>query len=277
MFPTTVRAAVIDSSHAPNADPIEVILTQAETFENNLGTFLAQCSAFANCAFHNDGDAEGAFDELMLQLDDAPIPSIEGRPDITRGVALTAVDYVMNNNPHELPHLWAALDAAQRGEGGPLLQGYDLFFEYNGDGTWPNLFEAFQTIRCMDSDKRLTVEQEDAIAARFREVSPRIFPGTTGGYGGYFCTFFPMSTDPRIEITGAGAGPILVCGTTGDSNPPLQSTRSFAETVEDGYLIVVDAPGAGCWRESQCANDLITDYLIDLDIPASSETNCPAG
>jgi hypothetical protein len=64
---------------------------------------------------------------------------------------------------------------------------------------------------------------------------------------------------------------------TGDASTPLQGTRAFAETLEDGYLIVVDAPGSGCWRDSQCANDLITDYLIDLDLPAASETDCPAG
>ena len=209
----------------------------------------------------------------MLQLDETPIPSVEGRPDITRGVALLAVSYAMEN-PAVWSQLSAALTAAQRGRGAPLLQGYDLFFEYNGDGTWPNIFEAFQTIRCMDSDQRLTVEQEDAIAARFTEVSPRLSPHTTGGY---FCTFFPAATDPRVEITGAGAGPILVCGMAGDTELPLQGTRAMADTLEDGYLIVVDAPGTGCWRDSQCANDLITDYLIDLDVPAASETNCPAG
>ena len=44
-------------------------------------TYLAQCSADPACSFHNDGDAEAAFDELMLKLDDKPIPSDPGRPD----------------------------------------------------------------------------------------------------------------------------------------------------------------------------------------------------
>ena len=45
MFPTTVRAAVLDSSPDPNADPVEVGLQQAEAFENTLTTYLAECSA----------------------------------------------------------------------------------------------------------------------------------------------------------------------------------------------------------------------------------------
>ena len=61
----------------------------------------------------------------------------------------------------------------------------------------------------MDTAERLTVEEDDATAPQFNEVAPRFAPGTTGGY---FCTFFPESTDPRVEITGAGAGPIVVCG-----------------------------------------------------------------
>ena len=59
----------------------------------------------------------------------------------------------------------------------------------------------------------------------------------------YFCTFFPVSTDPRMEITGEGAGPILVMGTTGDPATPLSSTESMAEALEDGRLVVVSSSG----------------------------------
>ena len=79
----------------------------------------------------------------------------------------------------------------------------------------------------------------------FTEVAPRFPRNTTGSY---FCTFFPASTDPRLEITAAGAGPILLCGTTGNAAAPLQGTRAMADTLEDSHLIVVDAISAGCWE-----------------------------
>ena len=108
----------------------------------------------------------------------------------------------------------------------------------------------------------------------FSEVAPRFSPHTTGRY---YCTFFPASTDPRIEITGAGAGPILVCGMT-HAATPLQGTRNMADTLEDSYLIVVDdQQHAPCAGYSQCADDLITDYLVNLDLPAAEETHCPTG
>ena len=271
LFPSTVRAAVFDSAPDPHAEQLEAGLRQSEGFEQALSTYLAECSADPSCAFHNDGDAEGAFDELMLELDANPIPSIEGRPEITRGVALTAVAQAMYGDSL-WPDLSRALDSAQRGNGTALLRLYDEYFGYNVDGTWGNELEAFQTIACMDSVERPSVDEDDATAPMFTEIAPRMAPHTTGAY---FCTFFPAAAEPRIEITGAGAGPIVLCGTTVDASTPLEGTRAMAESLEDGHLIVVDAVSSGCWGASECAEQLITDYLVDLDVPAT-ETDCAA-
>ena len=155
--------------------------------------------------------------------------------------------------------------AAAQGDGTGLLALNDSYFERRPDGTWDNSLEAFQTIHCMDFVERPTVEQEDAESEQFNEVAPRMAPGTVGDY---FCTFFPETNDPRIEITGAGAGPIVVCGTTGDAATPLSSTRNMAETLEDGRLIIVDADQHTCYSYGdECANDLIDDYLINLNAP----------
>jgi pimeloyl-ACP methyl ester carboxylesterase len=268
LFPDTVRAAVLDGASDPNADGLEGSLQQAAGFEGTLTTYLAGCSADPECAFHNDGDAEGAFDTLMESLDEEPIPSTPGRPDVTRGVALQAVGQAMYSES-----LWAqlsdALVAAQEGEGAGLLELYDQYFQRQPDGTWGNELEAFQTISCMDDGQRLTIEEEDATAPQFQEVAPRFAPGTTGSY---FCTFFPPALDPRVEITGAGAGPIVVIGTTGDAATPLESTRAMAETLEEGRLVVVTADQHTGYNLNDCVNDVVHEYLIDLvDPPAETE------
>ncbi|WP_220095960.1 hypothetical protein, partial [Klebsiella quasipneumoniae] len=64
----------------PNADFVESSLQQVRGFEQSVATFLAQCSADEDCAFHNGGDAEGAFDALMQQIDETPIPPLD-HPD----------------------------------------------------------------------------------------------------------------------------------------------------------------------------------------------------
>ena len=83
----------------------------------------------------------------------------------------------------------------------------------------------------------------------------------------YACTFFPEPFDPHIEITGAGAGPIVVCGATGDAATPLEGTRRMAETLEDGRLIIIDADQHTCYPADPCADALIDEYLVDLVAP----------
>ena len=116
----------------------------------------------------------------------------------------------------------------------------------------------------MDSTARPTIEEADAEVERFNEVAPRYAPYTAGDY---MCTFFPESTDPRIAITGAGAGPIVVCGATGDPSTPLESTRAMAETLEDGRLIIIEADQHTCYGADECADTLIDDYLVELAVP----------
>jgi pimeloyl-ACP methyl ester carboxylesterase len=259
LFPTTVRAAVLDGAVDPTADFLESGLQQTAGFEQALTTFLARCSGDDTCAFHHDGDAEGAFDTLMLTLDETPIPTTPGRPDLTRGMALNGVSQAMYSESL-WPTLEEALAAAELGDGTPLLQLHDDYFQRQPDGSYGNELEAFQAIECQDNTERPTVEEDDATAAQFRAVAPRFAPGTIGGY---FCTFFPPSIDPSAPITGAGAGPILVMGTTGDPATPLSGTERMADTLENGRLVVVEAEGHTGYGANSCSVKVIDEYLID--------------
>jgi pimeloyl-ACP methyl ester carboxylesterase len=95
LFPATVRAAVLDGAVDPTADSTEGELQQAVGFEQSITTYLAQCSADPECAFHNDGDAEGAYDALMAELDEHPIRTESGRPDLTLAMATQGVIQAM--------------------------------------------------------------------------------------------------------------------------------------------------------------------------------------
>ena len=259
LFPGTVRAAVLDGAADPNASFLESGLQQSEGFEGTLSTFLAQCSADTSCAFNNNGNAEGAFDALMQALDNQPIPTYPDRPALTRSMALTGVAQAMYSESY-WPQLERSLSDAQYGDGAGLLDLYDSYYQRRADGTYDNSLEAFQSIVCMDDPERLTVAEEDASAADYQAVSPRFAPGTTGSY---FCTFFPPSIDPRVTITGAGAGPILVMGTTGDPATPLSSTEAMAAALEDGRLVVVTADQHTGYGVNQCSYDVVDNYLID--------------
>jgi pimeloyl-ACP methyl ester carboxylesterase len=264
MFPTTVRAAVFDGASDPAADAVESDRQQRVGFEAALDAFLADCSAHSDCAFHNGGDAEGAYDALMAQVDASPIPTIEGRAPVNLAVATTAAVQAMYND-RDWPVLAEALRDAADGDGNGLLALYDEYLRRNPDGTYSNLLEAFQAITCADQPERPSPEESDAEAATLIGVAPRTFPQTVGGY---FCTFFPPALDPRIDVTGAGAGPIVVIGTTGDPSTPLESSRAMAEALEDGRLVVVEANQHSGYNVNRCVNDVVNDYLIELAAPA---------
>ena len=259
LFPDTVRAAVLDGAADPNADPVQAAIQQSKGFEHTLTTFLAGCSANMDCPFYNNGAAEQAFDALMLQLDEQPIPGRDGRPPLTRAMAITAVAQGMYSSTL-WPRLATVLSQAQAGDGSGLMGLYDQYYGRLADGTYGNELEAFQVITCMDSPTRLTVQQEDDASVLYRQASPRLAPGTTGAYG---CVFFPPSVNPRMAVTGAGAGPILVMGTTGDAATPLDSTRAMAATLDDGRLVIVTADQHTGYNVNQCSRETIDRYLID--------------
>ena len=58
-----------------------------------------------------------------------------------------------------------------------------------------------------------------------------------------------------------------MCGATGDPATPLESTRNMAESLEDGRLIIIDADQHTCYGADPCADELIDDYLVNLNAP----------
>jgi pimeloyl-ACP methyl ester carboxylesterase len=270
MFPDTVRAAVLDGAADPNADALESSLQQTAGFEQSIETFLDRCSADDECQFHNDGDATAAFVDLLARLDADPITVEPDRPPVNRDVALTATVQAMYSESY-WPALERALADAAEGDAAGLLALNDAYYQRQPDGTYGNELEAFQSISCADLSDRPTVEETDAEVPQFREVAPLLVP--EGSVGSYFCTFFPPAADPRIEITGAGAGPIVVIGTTGDPATPLESTQRMAEALEDGRLVIVEADQHTGYGVNRCVIDVVNDYLIDLDAPESG-TEC---
>ena len=269
LFPDTVRAAVLDGAADPNADSLESAKQQLAGFEASLSTFLERCSGDEDCAFHNDGDAEGAYDALIAELDERPVEADDDRPPVNQTVAITATAQAMYSQSFWV-QLEQALAAAQAGDGTGLLRLHDTYFQRQPDGSFGNELEAFQVISCADTAERPTREELRADADELTAVGPRLSPE---GSESYFCTFFPPAIDPRTDITGDGAGPIVVIGTTGDPATPFESTARMANTLEDGRLVIVDADQHTGYGVNRCVVDVVNRYLIDLEAPVD-ETEC---
>ena len=269
MFPETVRAIVVDGAVDPNASSTEEGMNQAKGFEGQLATFLKQCSEKTTCAFHNGGKAESAFDQLVLDIDTTPLEVSKDRTPVTQGVLFTAVAQAMYSD-YYWPQLSEALDAAQNGEGKGLLQLYDDYYQRNEDGTYGNELEAFFAISCLDDPGASSVKDVDLHIEDFIAAAPRL--GGNFAYG-YSCALWPVKQAAKVNITGKGAGPIVVVGTTGDPATPLDSTRKMALSLEQGILIVVDANQHTGYGANSCVVKAVDDYLIKLTVP-KNETTC---
>ena len=269
MFPQTVRAAVLDGAVDPRATYSEEGMAQAKGFESQLATFLAACSKNKACEFYNGGRSEAAFDSLILDLDAKPLVVSADRTPVTQGVAFTAVAQAMYSD-YYWPQLEKALADARLGDGAGLLKLYDDYYQRKDDGSYGNELEAFLAISCLDDPGATSIKEVDDAVQGFIAVAPRL--GANFGYG-YSCALWPVKPAVKVGVTGKGAGPIVVIGTTGDPATPLASTRKMAAALEQGILLIVEANQHTGYGANDCINTAVDSYLIDLTVPVS-ETTC---
>ena len=269
MFPQTVRAAVLDGAVDPQATSAEEGMAQAKGFEGQLATFLATCSKNTTCEFYNGGKSEAAFDTLLLDLDAKPLVVSAERTPVTQGVAFTAVAQAMYSD-YYWPQLEKALADAQQGDGSGLLKLYDDYYQRKDDGSYGNELEAFLAISCLDDPGATSIKAVDEAVPSFVTAAPRL--GANFGYG-YSCALWPVKPAVKVGVTGKGAGPIVVVGTTGDPATPLASTRKMAAELEQGILLIVEANQHTGYGANECINTAVDSYLIDLTVPVS-ETTC---
>ena len=269
LFPDTVRAAVFDGAADPNASGFDQAMSQLKGFEQQLDAFLADCAERPSCAIYNDGRPAALFDRLVRDIDANPIATSSGRTPVTQGVFYSAVVQAMYSDTM-WPQLEMALAQAVRGNGIGLLQLYDGYYQRQPDGTYGNELEAFLAISCLDDAEASTVADVDADVRLFAAAAKRL--GENFGYG-YACALWPHRVDQRLTISGRGAGPIVVVGTTGDAATPLTSTRRAAAALEQGVLIIVEADRHTGYGLNSCVVERVDDYLIDLTVP-ENETYC---
>jgi hypothetical protein len=270
MFPDTVRAVVLDGATDPTVGYLQQNIEQAAGFEATFDTFLAQCSADSTCKFNNGGDAEGAFDALSADIDAHPITVTPDRTKVTQGVLFTAVAEAMYDQS-SWPRLELALSDLQGGDGQGTLDLYDDYYGYQG-GSWGNELEAYFAINCLDDPGSTGPDDLLSHEAEFAAAAPRLGRGWMAEL--LFCSVWPVPAAPPVEITGAGAGPIVVMGTTGDPATPLQSTRNMANALEDGHLVIVKADQHTGYGVNSCGDDTVDNYLVDPSAPLDDEIDC---
>ncbi len=267
LYPTHVRAMVLDGALDPALSIADLELQQAEGMQAQLDGFFRWC-ATAACPWRPSGSLPTAFDALTERLRAEPLRV----GDTAIGVAeLYAATLSRMYSPSRWTSLGAALAAAERHDGRPLLE---LTRQYSG--TTPDATisaDASTAVNCLDHpvdrDPATMRAAAAAARARARQFGPYL------AWGGLACAVWPVapSRSPH-EIRAPGSPLIVVVGTTHDPATPYSWAESLARQLERGWLLTRDGTGHVAYLANACVRARLDAYLVDLVAPVTA-TACP--
>lgn len=273
-FPTRVRAMVLDGAVDPQQDPIQEVLKQGAGFQMAFDAYAADCAQSKSCPLGTDPSQ--AVEKFRALVD--PLIAKHAETTDARGLgyndAMTGVLQAMYSQ-----ELWrvltTGLNELQDHRGDVLLQLADTYDGRRDDGTYSNLNDAFNAIRCVD-DPKITDRQALGTAdIKHRQVAPFLDDGRGTGQAPLDqCAFWPVpnTSDPHT-ISVPGVANIVVVSTTEDPATPYQAGVDLARQL-GGSLITYNgtqhtvALGSGV----ACVDDAVVAYLSDLTPPAPGLT-----
>ncbi len=137
LFPTHIRAMVLDGALNPDADPISSDITQAAGFDQELSSFFSYCAGNSLCPWKPRGDdLRGDFDALMARIAAHPLPG-SGARTLGPGEAFFGVAQELYD-PGTWPDLATGLARADTGDGSLLLEFSDEYTGRSADGAYTN-------------------------------------------------------------------------------------------------------------------------------------------
>jgi pimeloyl-ACP methyl ester carboxylesterase len=271
-YPENIRALVLDAAVDPALDLAGLRSGQAEAFEAALDGFLEDCADRSDCLFNHGSGTARAFDDLMAEIEEDPLPAPRTNDDrlVGPGLAWSAVlgsMYLQNGREA----LEGALALAEQGDGSFLLLLSDPYRGRQADGTYSNVIDAYTSNICLDYEAPGDIADFEAFSDELRPIAPR-FSGFIA-YNDLACAFWPTpATREPAAVTATGAPPIVVVGSTGDPATPYEWSVDLAGSLESGVLVTREGEGHTAIGASNCVRRAIVDYLVELEVPQDALT-----
>ncbi len=255
MFPTNIRAMVLDGVVDSSLGFTDFLLGQTEAFDAAFEENADRCrdAGADRCGVRDLGDA---YDEVHEMVEAQPLGS--GAQVV--GPAELAIAAVMTSYWDDgWEDLGPALAAALDGNGRQLRQLADSYYDFGA-------YAAYAGVVCTESPPPADATEFEAFADEARSRSPRL--GGTVANEMLPCATWPVEA-PReaAPVTAPGAPPILVVGNLRDAATPYENAVTVAETLESGVLVSVDIGGHTAYGVNRCVNRVVDAYLIDLAVP----------
>lgn len=273
MFPDRTRALVLDGSVDPVNSAHDNTLAQARSFETILDNFTTECDAAPACALAPG--SRNKIERVRKDLTKRPV-KVESSTG-TREMGVDQFDVALATGLYDTDS-WGLLAQAIAdidGDGAAtLFLLMDRQTGRNDDGSFDNSSDAQLMVNCADQTERPDADQAVEMAEQIAGEVPTF--GAAVGWSVLSCVGWPEASNPVPEITGEGAGPILVVGTVGDPATPYAWSQAMADTLPTATLLTYEGDGHTAFlRGGDCINDAVSRFLIDLEEPAAG-TSCPA-
>jgi len=270
LFPTNIRAMVLDGAVDPTQNAVDSAEGQAMGFERAFGNFTAWCSATpAKCPIAPD--ARAAINNALATARIAPVKGSDGRR-ATAGWVFYAVIATMYSQS-SWPYLAQAIANLKKNDASLVFALADSYAQRDDSGQYTNLFDANSAVNCADSDSYPSVDQIRTLQSQWRTKYP-LFGGALA-MGLLGCSLWPAKHDPYPVGKAVGAPPIVVVGTKGDPATPYESTAKLATMLGTGQVLTWNGEGHTAYPETACIRNAVEGYLIDLKVPAK-DLVCPA-
>ena len=270
LFPTNIRALVLDGALDPAASASELDHVQAKGFEVALKSYIATCVKSSSCPLGTSpAAAEPKLDAWLAGLQAKPLPGSGGRI-LTAALAVGGIAAALYS-PNSWSYLSSSLHAAFDGNPAGLLTLSDDLDGRQSDGSYNNLIESNMAINCVDRPGL-----GPNMAAYAQQAAAGAADGPTFGeyvdWGNVACADWPVA--PELApgpVDAVGAPPILVIGTLRDPATPYQWAQALAKEL-NGPLLTYNGDGHTAFLRSSCVDAVVKAYLTALTTPAAGKT-----
>jgi pimeloyl-ACP methyl ester carboxylesterase len=265
LFPTHVRAMVLDSVIDPALSLNQMTLGQAEGFESELDAFFTWCAGTASCPWRPSGDPTAAVLALLASSAASPVPAGDGRVAGAGELYDALLDGLYAQS--DWPQLGDALAADATGDGAQVVAMSD---HYNANGS-TNGADAGVAIDCLDHPASHDLAAYASLADVFQASAP-VF-GPLLAWGEAACAVWPVPPTRTVgPVSATGAPPILVIGTTDDPATPYAWAVSVTHELSRSALLTVDGDDHVSYFYSECVRDDVQTYFVDGTTPPAGAT-----
>jgi pimeloyl-ACP methyl ester carboxylesterase len=263
LFPTHVRAMVLDSVIDPALSFNQFTLAQAQGFEAQLQSFFSWCAGAGGgaCAWRPAGDPTNALLAQITASATTPVAAGGGRVAGAGELYDALLDGLYARS--EWSQLGDALAADAAGNGAEVVAMAD---RYNANGS-SNGADAEVAIDCLDHPTSRDPASYDDLAAAAKSAAPVFGPLLTWGQAS--CAVWPAPPTRTVgPVAAPGSPPILVVGTTNDPATPYTWAVNVSHELSHGVLLTRHGVDHVAYFYSTCVRSYVQSYLVSGVTPS---------